>query len=516
MAVAYAAMPPYHRQRDLPPWRAVAAHGALPLQRSVLKTVAVGSSNSFDLIVLGGGTGGYSAAFRAAQMGLRTALVEEARIGGTCLHRGCIPTKAMLESADLYARVRDAAAFGLIVGETGVEMGVIAARRAQVVERLTKGLMGLVKKNKVEFVAGHGVLESATTVRVALNGADGTPGAGGERLLDASDVILATGSRVKSLPGLVPDGRRIVTSDDVLRSDTLPKSIIVVGAGAVGVEFASFYRDMGAQVTLLEYLPSVVPLEDAEVGQVLERAFRRRGIDVMTNARFDPAAVTVAADGVALTVGPEGGKPVELRAEQLLVATGRAANVEGIGLEKTRAVVERGIVQVDGRMRTAEPHLYAIGDMVGGLLLAHVAAHEGITAVETILGLEPEPIDYAKMPRATYCRPQVASIGRSEQELQRDGVPFKVGKFPWMANGKAIIGGEYDGFAKVLAHAETDRVLGVHLVGPHVTDLVAEASVGIFLEATAWELGAAVHPHPTLSEAIGEAAMAVAGRSINY
>jgi dihydrolipoamide dehydrogenase len=478
--------------------------------------VAVGSSNSFDLVVLGGGTGGYSAAFRAAQMGLRTALVEEARIGGTCLHWGCIPTKAMLESADLYARVREAASYGLRLDEHGVDMPVIARRRTQVVDRLTKGLMGLVKKNQVDFVHGHGVLERATTVRVTLNGEDGTPGVGGERVLDATDVIVATGSRVKSLPGLVPDGTHILTSDDVLRSDTLPKRLIVVGAGAVGVEFASFYRDMGTEVTLLEYLPSVVPLEDAEVGQVLERAFRRRGIAVMTSARFDPASVTIDDDGVHLSAGPEGKPPTELQADQLLVATGRASNLEGIGLERTRAVVERGFVKVDGRMRTAEPHLYAIGDLVGGLLLAHVAAHEGITAVETICGLDPDPIDYTRMPRATYSRPQIASIGRSEQELERDGVPYRVGKFPWIANGKAIIGGEYDGFAKVLAHADTDRVLGVHLVGPHVTDLIAEASVGMFLESTAWELASAVHPHPTLSEAIGEAAMAVAGRSINF
>ena len=478
--------------------------------------MAAGSSNSFDLVVLGAGTGGYSAAFRAAQMGLRVALVDEEPIGGTCLHWGCIPTKAMLESADLCARIRDAAAFGLSVGETGVDMPAIAKRRTQVVDRLTKGLMSLVKKNQVTWVAGHGVLERATKIRVALNGEDGTKGTGGERVLDATDVILATGSRVKSLPGLVPDGTHIVTSDDVLRSDALPHSIIVVGAGAVGVEFASFYRDMGAEVTLLEYLPSVVPLEDAEIGQVLERAFKRRGIAVMTNARFDPASVTVEDGQVCVRVGPEGKEPKELRADQLLVATGRAANVEGIGLDQTRAVVERGVVRVDGHMRTAEPHLYAIGDLVGGLLLAHVAAHEGITAVETICGLDPHPIDYAIMPRATYCRPQIATIGRSEQELKRDGVPYRVGKFPWTANGKAIIGGEYDGFVKVLAHEETDRVLGVHMIGPHVTDLVAEAAAGMLLETTAWELGAAVHPHPTLSEAIGEAAMAVAGRSINF
>lgn len=469
--------------------------------------------DAFDLIVLGGGTGGYSAAFRAGQLGLRVALVEEAKIGGTCLHVGCIPTKAMLESADFFARVKEADTFGVHVRDASVDYAVIAQRRQQVVDRLHKGLMGLVRKNKVEFVHGRGVLEAGPRVRVSLVGADGTPG--GERVLGASDVIVATGSRPKSLPGLVPDGERILTSDDVLRSERLPASLVVVGAGAVGVEFASFYADMGTQVTLLEYLPTVVPLEDAEVSQVVQRAFTRRGITVMTTARFDPAAVTADEQGVRLMVGPEGSEPKELRAEQMLVATGRAANIEEIGLEGTRAVVERGVVRVDATMRTAEPHVYAIGDVIGGLWLAHVAAHEGIVAVESIAGESPDPLDYNKMPRCTYCRPQVASIGRSEQELQRDGVTYKTGKFPFIANGKALIGGEYDGFVKVLADARSDEVLGVHMVGPHVTDLVAEASASMLLEATAWEIGAAVHPHPTLSEAVGEAALAVAGRAIN-
>ncbi|MGZ6312652.1 MAG: dihydrolipoyl dehydrogenase family protein, partial [Candidatus Limnocylindrales bacterium] len=311
-------------------------------------------------------------------------------------------------------------------------------------------------------------------------------------------------------------GRRVVTSDDILKGDGLPQSLIVVGAGAVGVEFASFYADMGSQVTVLEYLPSLVPLEDREVGTELERSFKRRGIETMTNARFDPAAVEVTEDGVCLMVGPEGGEARELRAEQLLVATGRAANVEGVGLETTRAKVEKGVVQVDLRtMRTAEPHLYAIGDVVGGLWLAHVAAHEGLAAVAAIANLEPEPVDYQRMPRATYCRPQIASIGRSEQECERDGIPYKTGKFPWIANGKALIGGEYEGFVKVVAQRDTDQVLGVHMIGPHVTDLISEASAAMLLEATAWELGAAVHPHPTLSEALGEAATLVDGWAIN-
>ena len=477
--------------------------------------MADGSPDTFDLVVLGGGTGGYSAAFRAGQLGLRVALVEEAKIGGTCLHVGCIPTKAMLESADFYARIKESDTFGIHLRDAVVDYPIIARRRQQIVDRLTRGLMSLVKKNRVEFVHGRGVLEGGRTVRVSLADPDGVSGSGGERVLQATDVIVATGSRPKSLPGLVPDGERIVTSDDVLKSERLPASLIVVGAGAVGVEFASFYADMGTQVTLLEYLPSVVPLEDAEVAQVVQRAFTKRGIAVMTNARFDPAGVQVDEQGVCLMVGPEGKPPRELRAEQLLVATGRAANVEGIGLESTRAVVERGVIKVDGTMRTAEPHLYAIGDVIGGLWLAHVAAHEGITAVESVAGESPDAPDYNKMPRATYCRPQVASIGRSEQELTRDGVAYKSGKFPFVADAKALIGGEYEGFVKVLADARTDEMLGVHMVGPHVTDLIAEASASMLLEATAWEVGTAVHPHPTLSEALGEAALAVAGRAIN-
>jgi dihydrolipoamide dehydrogenase len=480
--------------------------------------MAVGSSNSFDVVVLGAGTGGYSAAFRAAQLGLRVALVDEDKLGGTCLHRGCIPTKALLESAAVADRVRHAKDFGIGVdGDPVVDYATVAKRRDQVVSRMWKGLQSLVKKNGVTWIAGRGRLEGPTRVRVALAGEDGAAGGGGEILLEATDVILATGSRVKSLPGLVPDGRRIVTSDDVLAMDALPADAIVVGAGAVGVEFASLFHDLGVKVTLLEYLPRIVPLEDEEVSVALRRSFERRGIRVMTDARFDPAAVVADADGVTIVVGPEGGEPETLRTELLLVATGRAANVEDVGLETTRAQVERGIVVVDGRMRTRDPHLYAIGDIVGGLWLAHTAAHEGIIAAHTIAGeADVHPMDYVAQPRATYCRPEVASIGLTEAQAKEAGHEVKVGKVPFQAIGKAIIGGEYDGFCKVVADAATGTVLGVHLVGPHVTDLVSEASVGLTLEAAAWEIGAATHPHPTLSEVVAEAAMAVDGRAINF
>jgi dihydrolipoyl dehydrogenase len=480
--------------------------------------MAVGSSNDFDLVVLGAGTGGYTAAFRAAQLGLKVALVDEDKIGGTCLHRGCIPTKALLESAAFAEKVRHAADYGITLsGEPGIDYAAFAARRDAVVKRMWTGLKSLVTKNKVTWVDGRGRLDGPTKVRVSQPGDDGTPGKGGERVLQATDVILATGSRVRSLPGLTPDGKRIVTSDEVLQLTTLPKDIVVVGAGAVGVEFASLFADVGVKVTLLEYAPQIVPLEDLEVSKVVTRSFEKRGISVMTNARFDPASVTTDKNGICVDVGPEGKEQEELRAEMMLVATGRAANVEEIGLETTKVETDRGIIKVNGRMRTKEPHVYAIGDAIGGLWLAHVAAHEGIIAAHTIAGEADVPeMDYTKQPRATYCRPEIASIGLTEEQVKEAGTPYKVGKVPFQAIGKAIIGGDYEGFAKVISNPDTQDTLGVHIVGPHATDLIAEASLAFELDATAWEIGAATHAHPTLSEVIGEAAMAVDGRSINF
>jgi dihydrolipoamide dehydrogenase len=480
--------------------------------------MAVGSSNDFDLVVLGAGTGGYAAAFRAGQLGLKVALVDEDKIGGTCLHRGCIPTKALLESAAFADRVRHAKDFGLILpGEAVVDYAAMAARRDAVVKRMWTGLKTLVDKYKVTWVAGRGRLDGPGVVRVAQPGEDGTPGAGGDRVLNATDVILATGSRVKSLPGLTPDGRRIVTSDDILKMDTLPKDIVIVGAGAVGVEFASMFADVGVKVTLLEYLPSIVPLEDADVSKLVERSFQKRGMTVMTSARFDASSVTSDDAGICLMVGPEGKEPAELRAELMLVATGRAANIEDIGLETTKVETDRGVVKVNGRMRTKEPHVYAIGDLIGGLWLAHTAAHEGLIAAHTIAGdADVHEMDYTAQPRATYCRPEIASIGLTEAQCKERGLKVKIGKVPFLAIAKAIIGGEYEGFAKVIADADSNDTLGVHIVGPHATDLIAEASLGFELEATPWEIGGATHPHPTLSEVLGEAAMAVDGRSLNF
>jgi dihydrolipoamide dehydrogenase len=480
--------------------------------------MAVGSSNDFDLVVLGAGTGGYTAAFRAAQLGLKVALVDEDKIGGTCLHRGCIPTKALLESAAFAERVRHAKDYGVTLpGEPEIDYAAFAERRDAVVKRMWTGLKSLVTKNKVTWIDGRGRLDGPTKIRVSQPGDDGTPGKGGDRVLQATDVILATGSRVKSLPGLTADGTRIVTSDDVLKMTTLPKDIVVVGAGAVGVEFASLFADVGVKVTLLEYAPQIVPLEDLEVSKVVTRSFEKRGITVVTNARFDPASVTTDKNGICVDVGPEGKEPQEVRAEMMLVATGRAANIEEIGLETTKVETDRGVVKVNGRMRTKEPHVYAIGDLIGGLWLAHVAAHEGIIAAHVIAGeADVHEMDYTKQPRATYCRPEIASIGLTEEQVKAAGTPYKVGKVPFQAIGKAIIGGDYEGFAKVISNPETQDTLGVHIVGPHATDLIAEASLAFELDATAWEIGGATHAHPTLSEVLGEAAMAVDGRSINF
>ena len=402
--------------------------------------MAVGSSNDFDLVVLGAGTGGYAAAFRASQLGLKVALVDEDKLGGTCLHRGCIPTKALLESAAFAERLRHAADFGLnLPGEAVIDYAQMAKRRDQVVTRMWKGVQTLVKKYDVTWIQGRGKLDGAHKVRVQMAGDDGTPGAKGERVLNATDVILATGSRVKSLPGIEPDGKRIVTSDDVLKMDTLPGSVIVVGAGAVGVEFASMYHDLGSTVTRAR-----VPAGDRAARGPRRQQGARADRSAGAGSRSSPTPGSTPSRSRSRPTasssrsGRRARTPREIEAEILLVAAGRATNVEDVGLETTSAEVDRGIVKVDGHMRTKEPHLYAIGDIVGGLMLAHTAAHEGITAAHTIAG-DPDvhAMDYDAQPRATYCRPEIASVGLTEQQCEERGLPIKVAKVPFQAIAKA-------------------------------------------------------------------------------
>ena len=461
----------------------------------------------FDVVVIGGGPGGYVAAIRAAQLGLKTAMIEkDPSPGGTCLHWGCIPTKAMLHTAEVLEASRHGEKFGVRAGPVELDLDRMHAYKSGVVSQMAKGVEGLLKRHGVESIRGFGRLSGPERVEVLGDGSV-------VRTVDTASVILATGSAVRALPGIPFDGARVISSDEALHLKKVPKSMIVLGAGAVGVEFASVYSRFGAQVTILELLPRALPLEDEEIAAEIVRAFKKRGIAIHTGTRVERAEA--APEGIVVS-GTQGGKPVSFAAELLLVAVGRRPLSEGIGLEKTRAKVERGFVQVDALMRTSEPGVYAIGDLVPTPALAHVASHEGVVAAESIAGLKPRPVNYDRIPACTYCDPEVASVGLTEAEARRRGLEVRTGKFPFGAVGKAAILGDSGGFVKIVADAKLDEILGVHIIGPRATELIAEASLGLQLETTVEETIHAIHPHPTLSEAMGEAAMAVHGRAIHF
>jgi dihydrolipoamide dehydrogenase len=462
----------------------------------------------FDIAILGGGMGGYPAAIRAAQLGLRAVVVEEDKVGGTCLHRGCIPAKALLQSAALLDELHHADAFGVTTGDVRFDYTVAGKRRDQVVSQLYKGVQFLLRKNKVSVVSGRGRLDGPG--RLAVIGSDGETS-----VLEAGAVIIASGSRPKQLPGVPADGEAVLTSDEALRLDRVPASAIVLGAGAVGVEFASLYRSCGAEVTLVEMLPSLVPLEDADIGAELRRQFEARGIVCLTGHRLDLESVQRTDSGVAVTVAGEDGKEQRLEAELLLVAVGRAANVEDIGIEGTGIVVDRGVIRVDGMLRTGEPGVSAIGDVVGGFQLAHKALHEGVVAVEAIAGRDPHPLDPRLVTRTTYCSPQIGSLGLSEVEALEAGYEVATGVMPFRGNGRAVIWGDTGGFCKVVADKVGGDVLGVHLIGHEVTELIWGPALGGLLESTAFEMGHAIAPHPTLSEVLSEAALNVSGEAIH-
>jgi dihydrolipoamide dehydrogenase len=459
--------------------------------------------DEYDLVVIGGGTGGYTAAIHASQLGLSAAIIERDKIGGTCLHRGCIPTKAWLESAHVLERVRKAADFGVITGEPSVDYGRVVKRQHAVVETLHKSIRGVIQKHKIEIIEGEGKLQSAG--QVAVNG----------RTLTAKNVIIASGSEPRQIPGLEVDGEHILTSDHLLALEELPKSLLIVGAGAVGSEFASFFNDVGTEVTLIEMMPTVVPLEDPDAGKSLAKTLESRGVNVMTSARVLPDRTKMYDSTVELTV-EQGNEENTVKGQRVLVAVGRQAVTEGLGLENTRARVERGWIAVDETYRTDEPSVYAVGDAIGGLLLAHVAAAEGFIAAEAIAGKEAEKLDYTRVPRVTYSRPQVASVGLTEAEAKEAGHSVKSQRFSFKYNAMALIEGETDGFAKVVYDSESGDLLGAHIVGPHAGELISEAALARFLQASAWEIGSNIHAHPTLSETLGEAAQLSAGISIYW
>ncbi|MEP7040860.1 MAG: dihydrolipoyl dehydrogenase [Chloroflexota bacterium] len=465
----------------------------------------------FDVLILGGGMS-YVGAIRAAQLGLKVGLVERDRMGGTCLNRGCIPTKAMLETADLLHRVTEQGAeFGLAGGDAvTLDYPALSKRRDFVVEKHVKGVEFLMKKNSITVLRGTGTLTGPTSVHVS-------GGESGDVDATGTDLILATGSAPRHLPGLDVDGRLIITSDEALQRESVPARVAIVGAGAIGVEWASLYRDLGAEVHLIEYLDRIVPLEDADVSRELTRIFKKRNVKIYVSSSIDPKSIEPSGGGVHFAVeARDGTTRVEMETDVILVAVGRRPVTDEIGLDKIPGVeMERGFVKVDGFMQTGVPHLYAIGDIVPGYALAHVASHEAVVAVEKIAGHDPEPVRMDLMPRVTFCRPEIASVGMTETQATDAGHTVKVGSFPFRALGKATIVGEVDGFAKLVADAESGLLLGAHLIGAHAGDLLAEPTLALLLEGTAAEIAMSVHAHPTLTEVLVEAALAVDGAAIH-
>jgi dihydrolipoamide dehydrogenase len=477
--------------------------------------------NSYDLIVVGGGPGGYVAAIRAAQLGMRTAVVEREHLGGICLNWGCIPTKALLRSADVFRYTTHAKDFGLTIsGEVSFDPAALVKRSRQIAGRLNAGVDFLMKKNKIDVIWGEASLVAPGEVRVAA-----PPGSGdrprfpkpkttlGEGSYAAKHVIIATGARPRALPGLEPDGRLIWTYFEAMSPPAMPKSLLVVGGGAIGVEFASFYRTFGVEVTLIEALPQILPAEDAEISAFARKSFEKQGVKIVSSAKV--ARIDKKENLVVATVEGEGGATSVVEAERVISAVGVVPNSEKLGLEALGVKIERGVIVADGLLRTNVPGVYAIGDVAGPPMLAHKAEHEGVVCVEAIAGLPAHPIDRTRIPACTYSHPQIASVGLSEAAAKQEGHDIKVGRFPYLGNGKAIAMGETEGIVKTIFDAKTGRLLGAHLVGAEVTELIQGFVVAMTLETTEAELMETIFPHPTLSETMHESVLDAYGRAIH-
>ena len=463
----------------------------------------VSPDGQYDLAVIGAGPGGYVAAIRAAQLGMKTAVVEREALGGVCLNWGCIPSKALLRNAEVLSLLHRADEFGFHFDNLRVDYSKAVDRSRSVVDQNTKGIGFLFSKNKVQHINGEARIRDDRTIEVSPDGPT----------IQAKNIILASGARARSIPALPVDGQMVLTSRHALELKDLPSKVVIVGAGATGVEFAYLYNAYGVDVTVVEMLPRIVPNEDEEISQHLERALSKEGIRFVTGSRVSSMELT--ADGPRLTVESDERGSESVDCSMALVAIGVQGNVQDLGLESLGVELQSGFIKVDDSMATNVPGIYAIGDVTGKLLLAHVASAQGVTAVETIAGLDPPALDYAYMPRATYCIPQVASFGLTEAEAVSSGLNIKVGRFPFRASGKALAIGESAGMAKLVVDAEYGGILGAHLVGPEVTEMLGELSMARLLEGTTQELGWMVHSHPTLSEAIKEAALGVSGVSIH-
>ena len=460
----------------------------------------------YDIIVIGSGPGGYVAAVRAAQAGKRTAIVEREALGGVCLNWGCIPTKALLKSASVYHYVKNAAAYGIdIEGEAKADISKIVARSRGVAETMSKGIDFLMKKNKIDVLRGHGSIESKGVVAVENEE--------GRTLYEADHIILATGARPRQMPFIPVDGEKIITSREALVIKELPESIVVIGSGAIGSEFAFLFAQLGVKVTIVEYLPNLMPLEDEEVSKTMERAFRKMRATVYTGTTVKAARVN---DEGRCEVDIEGKKGAEtLVADMVLAAVGIKTNTENIGLEKVGIELERDKIKVDEHYQTAVEGIYAIGDLIPTPALAHVASAEAIHCVDAVCGRSPQPIDYSTIPSCVYTSPEVASVGLTEKQAAEKGIELKVGRFQFTASGKAAAAGERDGFVKLLFDAATDKLVGAHFVGMNVTEMIAEPTVAKALGATAEVLAHTIHPHPTMNEAVMEAAEAALGHAIH-
>ena len=461
----------------------------------------------YDLVIIGSGPGGYVAAIRAGQYGLKTAVIEkDSYVGGTCLHIGCIPTKVLLHHAEIYDTFQHASEFGFDVKDVKVNWPAILARKEKIVTKHTKGIEFLFRKSKVETITGWGRIAGPGRVSVEKDGK--------KTEIDTTYTMLATGSDARSLPGVEIDGKTILTNKEILELPSIPKSLVVVGAGAVGVEFASIFKTFGTEVTILEMLPRAVPLEDEEISAELMKAFKKRGIRIETEAKVE--SVKKDSKGATVVFKGKDGKSETIAAEKVLMAVGRRPMTENTGIDKTASKIERGFVHTNAYMETAEPKLFAIGDIVAGLpQLAHAASMEGLIAVGLMAGKEVQPFDRMKCPNATYCEPQIGSIGMTEKQARDAGIAIKIGKFPFLGNSKATILGHHEGFIKVVAEEKYGEILGVHVIGPLATEIIAEAVTAISLEATLDDLAAMIHAHPTVWEAMGDAFNAVRGLSIN-
>jgi dihydrolipoamide dehydrogenase len=457
----------------------------------------------YDVAIIGGGPGGYVAAIRAAQLGLKAALIEKDRIGGLCLNWGCIPSKALLYNAQVLRLCQNASEFGISFDNLRYDLGFAVDRSRQVADRMVSGVEFLLKKHKVTVIEGSGRLRGRQEIEVSPSG----------EIVEAENVIIATGAHARALPGVPIDGRTVITSREALELREPPASIVIVGGGPVGVEFAYLYRAYGSEVTVVEMLDRLVPTEDEEISRRLEQAFRKQGIRAVTGAQV--SEVRVQKGKAKVQVSTDGGQE-ELVAAKVLVGIGVTANSDRMGLDELGVAMENGFIQIDEGMETSLAGTHAIGDVTGKLLLAHVASAQGVVAVEAIARRDPPALDYDNMPRATYCQPQVASLGLTEAQARDRGHRVKVGRFPFRANGKALAMGESEGMVKLVVDEEYGDILGYHMIGPEVTELLGEASLGKTMEATAREMGLSVHAHPTLSETLKEAALSSYGEAVHF